>query len=38
PLYYYRGTAYERAKEWSKAEADLKKALELVPESRRWRS
>ncbi|KMO32341.1 hypothetical protein VQ02_24010 [Methylobacterium variabile] len=30
-LYYFRGTAYERAKEWPKAEADLKKALELVP-------
>lgn len=29
--FYFRGTAYERAKEWSKAEADLKKALELVP-------
>jgi tetratricopeptide (TPR) repeat protein len=33
PLYYYRGTAYERAKEWPKAEADLKKALELVPDT-----
>ncbi len=33
PLYYYRGTAYERAKEWPKAEADLKKALSLVPDS-----
>ncbi|KQP51760.1 hypothetical protein ASG40_05820 [Methylobacterium sp. Leaf399] len=31
--FYFRGTAYERAKEWSKAEADLKKALELVPAS-----
>lgn len=30
-LYYFRGTSYERAKEWPKAEADLKKALELVP-------
>ena len=30
-LYYYRGTAYERAKQWPKAEADLKKALDLVP-------
>ena len=29
--YYFRGTAYERAKQWPKAEADLKKALELVP-------
>jgi tetratricopeptide (TPR) repeat protein len=33
PLYYYRGTAYERAKQWAKAEADLKKALELVPDT-----
>ncbi|MGY2047173.1 tetratricopeptide repeat protein [Methylobacterium sp. JK268] len=32
-LYYYRGTAYERAKDWPKAEADLKKALSLVPEN-----
>ncbi|ACA17185.1 Tetratricopeptide TPR_2 repeat protein [Methylobacterium sp. 4-46] len=32
-LYYYRGTAYERAKQWPKAEADLKKALELVPQN-----
>ncbi|WP_163317056.1 tetratricopeptide repeat protein, partial [Enterobacter hormaechei] len=31
--YYFRGTAYERAKQWDKAEADLKKALELVPAS-----
>ena len=31
-LFYYRGSAYERAKEWAKAEADLKKALELVPD------
>ncbi|MFD0935153.1 tetratricopeptide repeat protein [Methylobacterium trifolii] len=30
-LFYFRGTAYERAKQWPKAEADLKKALELVP-------
>lgn len=29
--FYFRGTAYERAKQWPKAEADLKKALELVP-------
>ncbi len=29
--FYFRGTAYERAKQWAKAEADLKKALELVP-------
>jgi tetratricopeptide (TPR) repeat protein len=32
-MFYYRGSAYERAKQWDKAEADLKKALELVPES-----
>jgi tetratricopeptide (TPR) repeat protein len=32
-LFYFRGTAYERAKEWAKSEADLKKALELVPDS-----
>lgn len=32
-LHYYRGTAYERAKDWPKAELDLKKALELVPEA-----
>ncbi len=30
-LYYYRGTSYERAKQWPKAEDDLKRALELVP-------
>ena len=33
PLFYYRGTAYERAKELDKAEADLKHALSLVPDS-----
>jgi tetratricopeptide (TPR) repeat protein len=32
-LYFYRGTAYERSKQWDKAQADLKKALELVPET-----
>jgi tetratricopeptide (TPR) repeat protein len=32
-LFYFRGTAYERAKQWPKAEADLKKALELIPEN-----
>lgn len=32
-MFYYRGSAYERAKQWTKAEADLKKALELVPDS-----
>ncbi|KAA2236363.1 tetratricopeptide repeat protein [Salinarimonas soli] len=32
-LFYFRGSALERAKQWPKAEADLQKALELVPES-----
>ncbi|MEN5083599.1 tetratricopeptide repeat protein [Bosea sp. TWI1241] len=32
-LFYARGIAYERTKQWSKAEADLRKALELLPES-----
>lgn len=31
-LYYFRGTAYERTKQWAKSEADLKKALELRPD------
>jgi tetratricopeptide (TPR) repeat protein len=31
--FYFRGTAYERAKQWPKAEADLKKALSLVPDN-----
>ena len=31
-LFYRRGIAYERTKQWPKAEADFKKALELVPE------
>ena len=31
-LYYFRGIAYERTKQWPKAEADLKKALELYPD------
>lgn len=31
-LFYFRGICLERNKEWSKAEADLKKALELSPE------
>jgi Flp pilus assembly protein TadD len=30
-FYYVRGIAYERNKEWPKAEADFKKALELRP-------
>ncbi|MBM6595919.1 tetratricopeptide repeat protein [Microvirga pudoricolor] len=32
-LFFYRGTSYERAKMWEKGEADLKKAMELVPDS-----
>lgn len=32
-LFYFRGVAYERAKEWAKAETDLKKALELGSEN-----
>lgn len=31
-LYYARGVAHERAKQWDKAEPDFKKALELSPE------
>jgi tetratricopeptide (TPR) repeat protein len=30
--YYFRGICYERDKQWAKAEADMKKALELYPE------
>ena len=30
--FYARGTCHEREKNWPKAEADLKKALELVPD------
>jgi tetratricopeptide (TPR) repeat protein len=30
--YYFRGICYERAKHWGRAEADLKKALELYPD------
>jgi len=30
--YYYRGICLERSKQWSKAEADMRKALELQPE------
>lgn len=29
--FYFRGISYEREKDWSKAEADLEKALELFP-------
>jgi tetratricopeptide (TPR) repeat protein len=32
-LFFYRGTSYERSKQWDKGEADLKKALELVPDT-----
>jgi len=31
-MFYFRGICYERSKQWPKAEADLKKALELFPE------
>ncbi|MDE2579002.1 MAG: tetratricopeptide repeat protein [Hyphomicrobiales bacterium] len=31
-LYYFRGIAYERAKQWPQAEADFKKALQLYPD------
>jgi len=31
-LFYFRGICFERDKQWSKAEADLKKALELYPD------
>jgi Flp pilus assembly protein TadD len=30
--YYYRGICEERSKQWPKAEADMRKALELNPE------
>ncbi|MEI9916795.1 MAG: tetratricopeptide repeat protein [Methylovirgula sp.] len=32
PLYYFRGIAYERSKNWPKAEADFKHALQLFPD------
>jgi len=32
-LFYSRGIAYERTKRWPQAEADLRKALELMPEA-----
>jgi Flp pilus assembly protein TadD len=32
PIYYQRGIALERAKQWSRAEADFLKALELAPD------
>ncbi len=31
-LFYFRGIAYERSKQWPKAEADFKQALELFPD------
>jgi len=31
-VFYYRGMCYERSKQWPKAEADLRKALELFPD------
>jgi tetratricopeptide (TPR) repeat protein len=31
-IFYFRGICHERAKNWSAAEADLKKALELYPD------
>jgi tetratricopeptide (TPR) repeat protein len=32
PLYYQRGIAYERSKQWARAETDFKTALELEPD------
>lgn len=31
-IFYFRGICYERSKQWPKAEADLKKALQLFPD------
>ena len=31
-LFYFRGICFERSKQWPKAEADFKKALELFPD------
>jgi tetratricopeptide (TPR) repeat protein len=31
-VFYFRGICYERSHQWPKAEADLKKALELFPD------
>ncbi|MBN8940720.1 MAG: tetratricopeptide repeat protein [Rhizobiales bacterium] len=30
--FYFRGISYERSQQWAKAEADLKRAMELVPD------
>ncbi len=31
-MFYFRGICYERSHQWSNAEADMKKALELYPD------
>jgi tetratricopeptide (TPR) repeat protein len=31
-MFYFRGICYERSDQWAKAEADMKKALELYPD------
>ena len=31
-MFYFRGICYERSHQWPKAEADMKKALELFPD------
>ena len=31
-IFYFRGICYERSKQWTKAETDFKKALELFPD------
>lgn len=31
-VYYFRGICFERSKQWDKAEADLKQALQLYPD------
>jgi Flp pilus assembly protein TadD len=31
-IYYFRGICFERAKQWPKAEADLKMSLDLFPD------
>lgn len=33
PVFYMRGICFERSKQWDKAEADFKKALELSPDN-----